>query len=793
MENLKFSNGKPEFTRLAEIFCRNISNTAMKQYLQHDAWKIIETGFNPANNKFCESCFSIGNGRMGQRANFEEQFSGSSLQGSYVAGFHILKELGATFQKPGFPAETAESVNAPNWIGIDIQVDGEVLDLATCKLKDFRRVLNMRTGILERSFTAKLVSGKEVKVRATRFCSLSDKEVGAIRYAIKPINFDGIITIQPYVDGDVRNSSDLDENLWTGIDQQVKKHSGYIVAETQKTEFRVCVGMKFNIFKNKQEVELSTTQQVDEKYVSCTAAVKCKSNDDIVVYKYAGVVSSFEVEKSKLLHRCQQVVRKAYKKGFDKLLKKHTAAWAARWEETDITVEEDVTAQQAIRFNIFQLCQTYSGEMEGLSISPKGFTGEQNPGATWEAEAFCLPFFLAACPPEIARKLLLFRYRHLPEAIENAAKLGFTDGAALYPTAAMTGGECHDGWEIAFGGIHRNGAIAWAIFKYIRFTGDQDYLTDYGLEVLIAIARFWAQRVHWSQLKQQYVIHGVTGPNEYESNVNNNWYTNYIAVWCLKYAMEALKYVESAAPAKLESLLQRLNFDRNAETAHWEYIAKKMYFPKDESMGIFLQQENFLDKELHTAGTLPPEELPLNQHWSWDRILRSCFIQQADVLQGFYFFENHFSEEDVRRNFEFYEPMTVHETSHSSSLHAVLAARLGKHEKACEYYHHTARLDLEDLFGETKYGLHIASMAGAWMAFVKGFGGMRVETDMLSFTPFLPEGWNSFSFRIQWRGYRIGVRVSKEEVAIFNQTNQHLNLKVNGQVLEIGPESEAKV
>lgn len=764
----------------------------MKNYLTHDPWNIIEEGFHPDYNEVSESCFSIGNGKMGQRANFEEQFSGSTLQGSYIAGIYYPDKTRVGWWKNGYPEYFAKVLNSPNWIGIDIKLDGEVLDLATCKVKDFRRVLNMKEGYLERSFTAKLLSGKEVAVKSTRFCSVVDTEVGAIRYTVKPLNFDGRITVTPYVDGDVMNKdTNWDEGFWTEIEKTAKKRSCFVTTETKKTQFQACVGMRFSIFKGKTELEFPTTTTLEEKYAACSATVRCKANDELVIYKYAGVVSSFYHEKPKLLERCKKVVKKAFKKGFEKLLKEHAAAWAAKWEEADITIEGDVAAQQGIRFNIFHLYQTYSGEDERLNIGPKGFTGEKYGGSTyWDTEAYCLPFYLGTADQKIARNLLIYRHKHLPKAIENAGKLGFKNGAALYPMVTMNGEECHNEWEITFEEIHRNGAIAYAIFDYIRHTGEQSYLAEYGLEVLIGIARFWSQRVHWSVPKQQYVMHGVTGPNEYENNVNNNWYTNLLAVWCLEYTTEALKTVEAEAPEKYAVLLKRLNFDRATETARWSDIVAKMHFPKDEKPGIFLQQEGFLDKEIRTVSELPAEDRPLHQKWSWDRILRSCFIKQADVLQGIYFFEERFSEEELRRNFDFYEPLTVHESSLSACVHAILAARLGKYDKAYEMYLRTARLDLDDYNNDTEDGLHITSMAGTWMAFVEGFGGMRAEADMLSFRPYLPEGWEGYTFKIQWRGHYLQVKVSKAGTVIANHSSQLLRLRVHGKVVEVGAGGE---
>ena len=389
-------------------------------------------------------------------------------------------------------------------------------------------------------------------------------------------------------------------------------------------------------------------------------------------------------------------------------------------------IDGDLAAQQGIRFNIFQMNQTYTGQDERLNIGPKGFTGEKYGGSTyWDTEAYCLAFYLATAEPEVARNLVLYRYKQLERAIENAEKLGFTNGAALYPMVTMNGEECHNEWEITFEEIHRNGAIAYAIYDYINYHGDEEYLIDYGLEVLIGISRFWSQRVHWSKAKSQYVMHGVTGPNEYENNVNNNWYTSKMALWTLEYTLEGLKKYNGSD--KLKSLFDKVSFKGAEETEKWEHILDNMYLGYDEKKGVFLQQDGFLDKDVMTVDDIPDGQRPINQNWSWDRILRSCFIKQADTLQGIYLFEDEFDMETIERNFDFYEPMTVHESSLSPCVHSILASKLGRKEKAYEMYLRTARLDLDDYNNDTEEGCHTTSMAGTWMAFAKGFAGMRVR------------------------------------------------------------------
>ncbi|MGB4776623.1 MAG: glycoside hydrolase family 65 protein [Daejeonella sp.] len=763
----------------------------MKNYIKTDEWNIIEEGFDPHLNKISESIFSIGNGRMGQRANFEESYTGETLQGNYVAGVYYPDKTRVGWWKNGYPEYFAKVLNAANWLGITVKIDYEVLDLNTCKVTEFSRVLNMKEGYLERSFTAELKSGKKLKVNAKRFCSIVDDEAAAIRYSITPLNFESGLTLTPYIDGDVKNQdANYDEKFWDEVHKEAHHRSAYLTLRTKKTGFHVCTGMVVNVHQDGKLIEFPSVPVEKEKYVASKITLNVKANQETVIYKYVANLSSENHDKDTLIYQCKQYLENTVNKGFDLMLKEQAQAWADKWIESDIVIDGDPSAQQGIRFNIFQLNQTYSGEDARLNIGPKGFTGEKYGGSTyWDTEAYCVPFYLATADQQVTKNLLIYRYKQLDKAIENAAKLGFKNGAALYPMVTMNGEECHNEWEITFEEIHRNGAIAHAIFNYIRYTGDVAYLNDYGLEVLIAIARFWAQRVNWSETRKQYVMLGVTGPNEYENNVNNNWYTNTIAAWCMQYTSEALQLVKKNAPDKLAELSKRIHFNEQEETAKWKDIISNMYFPKDKELGVYLQQDGYLDKEQILVKDLDKAERPLNQKWSWDRILRSCFIKQADVLQGLYFFEDRYDLETIRRNFDFYEPRTVHESSLSPCVHAILAAKLGDEERAYEFYVRTSRLDLDDYNNDTEDGCHITSMAGTWMSVVEGFGGMRVKEGRLNFNPFLPGKWNSFSFNVGFRGALINVKVSKEGVRLSNQSDKELDILVYGEVYSLKAKS----
>ena len=702
-----------------------------------NTWNIIIEGFNKADITKHESIFSLGNGAMGMRANFEEDYTGDTLQGSYIGGVYYPDKTRVGWWKNGYPEYFAKVLNAPNWIGLHIKINGELLDLNTClEVKNFRRQLNMKEGWYERSFTAMLPNQQEIQVKVLRFLSLRYDELGALRYEITPLTTDAAIEIESYLDSGIKNSdANWDERFWNTLEISSEDNFATILAETKKTRFKVHTFMQNQLFIDNKTLNISPKENKKENYIGLQYEVKVKQNQTFRIEKYGGYSISNDystLTKSKTLSKSIAL--------FDSLLEKQKEDWATIWETSDIVIEGDEKAQQGIRFNIFQLNQTYSGKYAHLNIGPKGFTGEKYGGSTyWDTEAYCLPFYMATKGAEVARNLLMYRYNQLDKAIENAEKLGFTGGAALYPMVTMNGEECHNEWEITFEEIHRNGAIAFAIYNYTRYTGDESYLKEYGIKVLIAIARFWAQRVSFSAEKQKYVILGVTGPNEYENNINNNFYTNYLASWCLHYAAEQV------------TTLQKEDITKE-EIQQWLHIAQNIYLPYSEKYGVYLQQDGFLDKDLKPVTAIPAEERPLNQHWSWDRILRSPYIKQADTLQGFYFFEDHFTKEELQKHYEFYEPFTVHESSLSPCVHSVLASALGKTEEAYTLYLRTARLDLDDYNKEVHEGLHITSMAGTWLSIVEGFAGMRVKNDELHFTPRLPKHWKSLSFKVIFQG-----------------------------------------
>lgn len=752
----------------------------MNNYVTVDEWNIIEEGLHLDNNRIYESIMSIGNGKMGIRGNFEEDFTGDSLKGTYIAGVYYPDKTRVGWWKNGYPEYFAKVINAADFIGIKVKLNGENLDLAKSKVFEFKRMLNMKDGYLLRSFIVEDISNNKFKIEVKRFLSMARSEIGAISYSVTPIDNDATIDFTPYLNGDVSNEdSNYDEKFWDVINKNIDSSLGHLTLKTKKLDFEVTTAMQYNLFINGSEIKFNPELQIEEKFVANKISTSVKAGSTITIFKYIAVASSRYYEKDNLTLKAYELVKEASQIGFEKLLQENSNKWAQIWNEGDIVIDGDSSAEQAIRFNIFQLNQTYTGEDSRLNIGPKGFTGEKYGGSTyWDTEAYCIPFYLSTREPSISKNLLIYRYNQLDKARENAAKLGLK--GALYPMVTMNGEECHNEWEITFEEIHRNAAIPYAIFNYVNYTGDEAYLAEYGLDVLVETSRFWASRANYNKFKDKYMILGVTGPNEYENNVNNNWYTNTMATWNLKYTIQVIELLKDKYPTEYKNLESKLNL-KAEEIEKWKDVINKMYFPYSKDFDIFLQQDGYLDKEQILVKDLPAGNLPLNQNWSWDRILRSCFIKQADVLQGLYLLGDDFSTSVKKRNFDFYEPRTVHESSLSPCIHSIIAAEVGYEDKAYELYLRTARLDLDNYNNDTVDGLHITSMAGTWMSIVHGFGGLRIKDNTLSLNPFIPKAWNKYSFKVLFRNHLIKVSVSASNITLEQENGETFSLLVKNQ------------
>lgn len=751
----------------------------MKRIFKVSPWTITTHELNPADKRLQESITSLGNEYMGMRGMFEETYTGDSLQGVYIGGVWFPDKTRVGWWKNGYPEYFGKAINALNFVKAEIRIDGDLIDLAKTPFDDFELSLDMKAGILHRSFIV-----KGVKISVDRFISVAKKELADLRWTFVSVDkATHQLELTSLIDADVMNEdSNYDEKFWDVLDKEADEESAFIMTRTIANPFGVP----------------QFTVAARQRFVSDLPAVGSVNDDKQVGNVFAGIVTETPVQIEKRVivttsrdYDTNDAVKAATddlfadiaSNTYNDLVIDHTTGWAKRWEKADVQIEGDEEAQQGIRFNLFHLFATYYGNDARLNIGPKGFTGEKYGGATyWDTEAFAIPVYLGVTDPAVVKSLLKYRYQQIEGAYHNAKQQGLA--GALYPMVTFDGIESHNEWEITFEEIHRNSTIAYAIYNYTHLTGDRSWLENEGSEVLIGIARFWADRVHYSARNDAYMIHGVTGPNEYENNINNNYYTNWMAKWVLSYALENIDTVAPEFQTKLNVTAE--------ERKHWQEIVDKMYLPEADVTDVngvprhvFVAHDTFLDKELVPVRDLDPKNLPINQHWSWDRILRSPYIKQSDTLHAMYYFPDAFTEQQKRDNYEFYEPFTVHESSLSPSVHSIIAADLKMADKSVEFYERTARLDLDNYNNDTSDGLHITSMTGAWLSIVQGFAGMRVRDDQLHFEPFLPDKWQGYSFRFLFRGRLLSVAVDQNGSHVELLSGEPLTIDLAGEKLTL--------
>ena len=728
--------------------------------------------FEAKDMRFYESILSQANGFMGIRGNFEERYSADHMQGAYLAGVWHPDKTRVGWWKNGYPEFFGKVINTVNFIGIRVLVNGEEVDAGVQPVESFQSSLDLNNAVLTRNMVVKTASGR-VAIESTRFLSIAEQQICAISYRVTPLDGEAELVLIPYLDANVRNQdANYDEVFWQPGAGEAEKDGGLVCAKTVENPFSV---QRFEVCAAMHVSRREARKMFNETglgYVSISLQYHCEKGQSAQIEKLVALATSRDTGDVKA--SAQQALKKATGLGFEALLSQHCDAMASLLESCHIELDGDPLAEQGIRYNLMQLLCTYRGQDSRLNIGPKGFSGEKYGGAAyWDTEAFLLPFYLGVADASVAKNLLLFRYQTLEQAKENAKKLGLS--GALYPMVTFDGRECHNEWEITFEEIHRNGAIAHAIYDYVTYTGDEDFLLRYGYPILLELSRFWVSRVHWSESSKSYVMHGVTGPNEYENNVNNNWYTNRIAKWTLQYTASVMRTNE----AKLAT-----QFDAG-ELQRFEAIAERMMLPYDSERRVFVQHDGFLEKELISAEKIDPTQRPISHHWSWDHILRSCYIKQADVLQGMFLLEDSFSCEVIRRNFEFYEPLTVHESSLSAGVHAVVAAWARHADQAWELLLRTVRLDLDDVNHDTSDGLHITAMSGGWLAVVKGFAGMKTGSGTLQFSPVIPRKLNKYQFEVQYCDRAIRLSVDQAGVTLSLQRGKTLTVCLYGREYQL--------
>ena len=756
-------------------------------YFVTDPWKVIEDGFDPEYSMVAESVFSLGNEYMGVRGIMEEGYSGESLIGSYFNGIYERQH-----QKGGYKGVvdcTEYMLNSVNWLAAQVVLDGETLDGKKSRICDFKRILDMRNGILTRSFVWNTQSGKELKVTFERFLGMEQEQYGAQKITFCPLNFDGTVEVTLKLDFSVIHMA-TEENLWECEKEEAEEDYLCISGRTKETHQQVFSCCKIFGTGIEDSKKFEGEKQVGRTYKIVLTKGK-ESEIGRVVYNLVRkeLKSDARYEESKIRFAEEtENAKKAVSEVSYEVLKKESADWWQRvWDKSDIVIDGDEQNQQGIRFCIFQMFQTYHGTKPGTNIGAKGLTGEAyNGNAFWDTETYCLPFYIFN-DVKAAKNLLMFRYLTLQEAKERAKDLDCK--GAFYPIATISGKECCNLWQHASLQLQASTAVAYGIWFYEKLTKDETFLQDYGLEMLVEISRMLATRGDFSENDTKYGYYCVMGPDEFQMMVNHNFYTNFMGRFTLNYTLEVIQFLIQKDKNAAVALLSKLGVTEEEEE-QWKKIADSMYLPYDEKTQLFEQHDGYFKLPHVDVDRIPVEEFPLYHHWTYDRIYRNDMIKQPDVLMVMLLFNSRFSEEQLKKNYEFYEPRCIHESSLSPSVHSILAMQLKKHQEAYEFFQFATRMDLDNYNRNSNEGLHTTSIAAAWMNIIYGFGGMRSDGEVLSFAPSIPEKWNAYSFCITYHGKVISVTVEKKSVILSIKDGGEITVNVYGKPVTL---SENKI
>ncbi|RSK26276.1 glycoside hydrolase family 65 protein [Bacillus sp. HMF5848] len=761
-------------------------NEFMNPYVD---WKIYENDFIPEKTKLHETIFAQGNGYIGMRGNFEEGLNSElEIKGTYINGFYESEIIKYGEIAYGYAEKSQTMLNVTNAMAISLYIEEEPFTMLEGSIISYKRELDMQHGVLRREVTYSTPSGKKVQIAIERLVSFTNKHLAAIRYEVTPLNFSGRIRFESELDGDVTNLvTEDDPRVGSGLHGRVlsveeKRHDGTYVAIHQKTEQTkfdlVCSAL--HTFSANCEFK----QVTKDLQVGVQAFANAKQDEPVILEKYISYVTSREesISPETLFEQGELVVGEASQKGFESLKEEQKQYLDTFWHSADIVIKGDDALQQGIRFNLFHLLQSV-GKDGTTNIGAKGLTGEGYEGHYfWDTETYILPIFVYT-KPEISRKLLEYRYKILDKARDRARTMGHSKGA-LFPWRTIGGEECSAYYPAGTAQYHINADVAFAIKRYYEATEDHDFMITMGAEMLFETARLWASLGSFIESKDgKFCINDVTGPDEYTAIVNNNFFTNSMAQENLQFAYDIAHWLMQEQPSYYADLMRKLAV-KDDEIAIWKKAADDMYLPYDEKLGIHPQDDSFLAKEVWDFENTPKEKYPLLLHYHPLVIYRHQVLKQADVVLAQFLLSEKFTKEQKKRDYDYYEKITTHDSSLSKSIYGVIANEIGYAEEAYKFFMSTARMDLDNTQGNTKDGIHAANMAGTWMGVVNGFAGMRIHNGQLSFEPHLPKAWDELRFRVTFKG-------SLLEVAI-THTDTTYKL-IEGTALEITHNGEKKV
>ncbi|MBU3180184.1 glycoside hydrolase family 65 protein [Clostridium psychrophilum] len=728
-------------------------------------WSVEQKKYTSIDNKKYETLFTLANGYRGLRGQLE--FTKLGQKGNFIAGI---------FDKSS--AQVTEIVNLQDPILLNIYIDDEIIDMEQCKVLAFNRRLSMLEGVLYTAIELETRKGKIINLKCERFVSRNNVHRWAAKYEIVPVNFTGKVFFESVIDGTVTNSSQDPMNL--------AKH--FNVDEI--FDVKPGIGLKSSTFDKKISAVETTRLLADNDFGNIFKSRKYNMLAEKAREVYSSILTQGELYTVYKLgvsftsrDKIKNITEESKKEldaftvdGYEEEKEAHKAVWQSIWNDIDIEIHGDDEAQVGIRFNLYQLASSaYEGD-EKISIAAKGLHGEGYKGHIfWDTETFMLPFFIYT-RPKVAKALLMYRYNTLQGARKNAEISGFK--GARYPwESADEGLEVTPKWGFDYDGkpvriwtgdeeFHINSDITFAIFEYYRATGDKDFLINYGLEILLDTTKFWQSRVEYNKKEDRYEINGVIGPDEFHEHVDNNVFTNFLAKWSIKKALDLVQWIKKEDALVLKKLCNKLSLNE-LDFKAWETIEKKMYIPTSKDGKLIEQFEGYFNMPSIEITKFDENGMPEWPDFKGLKIAETQLIKQADVVQLMIMLGEEFSDNVKKENYKYYEKRTMHKSSLSPSMYSIMGITVGDTHNAYKYFMKTVLTDLKDNQGNTDFGIHSASNGGSWQTAIMGFGGLSVDKDeVLNLKPWIPKHWDEMNFNINWRKTRIYVSIRQDKIVV---------------------------
>ena len=763
---------------------RDVATAIPRHRFPIEPWRLVETEPSADDLGLTESLFAVGNGYLGMRANPAEGRDAHS-HGTFLNGFHETWPIHHAEEAFAFAKTGQTIVNVPDAKLLKLYVDDEPLLLREADLDEYERAVDFRTGVSHRELVWRTPAGKRVQVRSERMVSLQHRHLAVMHLEVTLLDGTAPIVVSSQLlnrqDGedeyhvkaaalgegmDPRQARKFDQRV---LNPRLHRHDdrhdpsgGHVTLGYRCIESGMTLACAY-----RHEVHASCAVEVDthisDDLAKTVFTFRAEAGQTIRITKFVSYHSSRGIPTEELADRCRRTIDRARHEGLGSLRAEQQAWLDDFWAHSDIEIAGDPAAQQAVRWNLFQLAQA-SARTHEQGIAAKGVTGGGYDGHYfWDTEVYVMPF-LAYTNPDAARKLLRFRYHMLDAARARAAEL--SQRGALYPWRTINGEEASAYYAAGTAQYHINAAVVYALERYLYATGDVDFLAHEGAEILVETARLYEDLGFYSvNGDETFHIHGVTGPDEYTTVVNDNLYTNVMARFTMRYAARAVAFLKQWAPEEYAALVRRTGVDDH-ELAGWHRACDAMYIPYDDDLGIHPQDDSFLERERWDFASTPPERYPLLLHFHPLVIYRHQVLKQADVVLAMYLRGEHFPIEQKRRNFDYYDPITTGDSSLSACVQSIAAAEIGYDDLAYDYFLQSLYLDLADAHGNTADGVHIANAGGVWSAIVHGFGGLVDNGERLRFSPRLPEAWTSLTFRLHRHGSDLRVTLDREGATV---------------------------